>query len=329
MAGRSEPGITPACAGKSHWRLWRTGSDWDHPRMCGEKCPMCQWRRSLKGSPPHVRGKDGPRVYYIPNSGITPAYAGKSTVQRGCSRHIRDHPRVCGEKYYVTVGKADHEGSPPRMRGKVRAAPLGAGDSGITPACAGKRAMDALPSFPAGDHPRVCGEKAPRHLALCCILGSPPRVRGKARHLVRGAVKRGITPACAGKREPPPAFRACGRDHPRVCGEKRAARRAAAGRAGSPPRVRGKVNDIRFRKTNSGITPACAGKSTKQEKQQGKARDHPRVCGEKTGSSTAAGVHLGSPPRVRGKASGLSVLQRPSRITPACAGKSNSALCLG
>ena len=88
--------------------------------------------------------------------------------------------------------------------------------------------MDALPSFPAGDHPRVCGEKAPRHLALCCILGSPPRVRGKARHLVRGAVKRGITPACAGKREPPPAFRACGRDHPRVCGEKRAARRAAA-----------------------------------------------------------------------------------------------------
>ena len=260
MAGRSEPGITPACAGKSHWRLWRTGSDWDHPRMCGEKCPMCQWRRSLKGSPPHVRGKDGPRVYYIPNSGITPAYAGKSTVQRGCSRHIRDHPRVCGEKYYVTVGKADHEGSPPRMRGKVRAAPLGAGDSGITPACAGKRAMDALPSFPAGDHPRVCGEKAPRHLALCCILGSPPRVRGKARHLVRGAVKRGITPACAGKREPPPAFRACGRDHPRVCGEKLTTFDSGKLIPGSPPRVRGKVPSRRSNKAKPGITPACAGK---------------------------------------------------------------------
>ena len=228
--------------------------------MCGEKCPMCQWRRSLKGSPPHVRGKDGPRVYYIPNSGITPAYAGKSTVQRGCSRHIRDHPRVCGEKYYVTVGKADHEGSPPRMRGKVRAAPLGAGDSGITPACAGKRAMDALPSFPAGDHPRVCGEK-------------------------------------------------------------RAARRAAAGRAGSPPRVRGKVNDIRFRKTNSGITPACAGKSTKQEKQQGKARDHPRVCGEKVVFAGLGEQLPGSPPRVRGKVE--KGLKKPLKcgITPACAGK--------
>ena len=221
---------------------------------------MCQWRRSLKGSPPHVRGKDGPRVYYIPNSGITPAYAGKSTVQRGCSRHIRDHPRVCGEKYYVTVGKADHEGSPPRMRGKVRAAPLGAGDSGITPACAGKRAMDALPSVPAGDHPRVCGEKAPRHLALCCILGSPPRVRGKARHLVRGAVKRGITPACAGKSPFFPGVPGLRWDHPRVCGEKNIPQIHISRSTGSPPRVRGKVVESWNSCVFSGITPACAGK---------------------------------------------------------------------
>ena len=184
MAGRSEPGITPACAGKSHWRLWRTGSDWDHPRMCGEKCPMCQWRRSLKGSPPHVRGKDGPRVYYIPNSGITPAYAGKSTVQRGCSRHIRDHPRVCGEKYYVTVGKADHEGSPPRMRGKAKCQLDNVRCGRITPAYAGKSCVCYCVKVCLKDHPRVCGEKLSLLPSNRFLQGSPPRMRGKAKAAV-------------------------------------------------------------------------------------------------------------------------------------------------
>ena len=234
-------GITPAYAGKrpAAWAgAWRTG---DHPRVCGEKVVLSIFLVPLMGSPPRVRGKVTSLIPALPLHGITPACAGKSFRSNAVGTLDRDHPRVCGEKGSFPKNVYSGEGSPPRVRGKVRCFCRSSSDSGITPACAGKRAMDALPSFPAGDHPRVCGEKAPRHLALCCILGSPPRVRGKARHLVRGAVKRGITPACAGKREPPPAFRACGRDHPRVCGEKRAARRAAAGRAGSPPRVRGKV----------------------------------------------------------------------------------------
>ena len=234
-------GITPACAGKSHIPNTCVTTTWDHPRVCGEKAIVKSPSDKLKGSPPRVRGKGLLQMAGRSEPGITPACAGKSFRSNAVGTLDRDHPRVCGEKGSFPKNVYSGEGSPPRVRGKVRCFCRSSSDSGITPACAGKRAMDALPSFPAGDHPRVCGEKAPRHLALCCILGSPPRVRGKARHLVRGAVKRGITPACAGKREPPPAFRACGRDHPRVCGEKRAARRAAAGRAGSPPRVRGKV----------------------------------------------------------------------------------------
>ena len=50
--------------------------------------------------------------------------------------------------------------------------------------------------------------------------------------------------------------------------------------------------------------------------------DHPRVCGEKAAFSSSALLGAGSPPRVRGKASALSLLVAQRGITPACAGKS-------
>ena len=51
-----------------------------------------------------------------------------------------------------------------------------------------------------------------------------------------------------------------GQDHPRVCGEKRAAMDSRKESGGSPPRVRGK--EARFSKIvkSTRITPACAGK---------------------------------------------------------------------
>ena len=173
-------------------------------------------------------------------SWITPACAGKRLLRCRDSAGLWDHPRVCGEKYYVTVGKADHEGSPPRMRGKVRAAPLGAGDAGITPACAGKRGEGQ--GGPAGlwDHPRVCGEKKSAHAVRFHSVGSPPRVRGKAvimGNLVQG---KGITPACAGKRSLRRLASSCTGDHPRVCGEKSYHFLERSVGQGSPPRVRGK-----------------------------------------------------------------------------------------
>ena len=127
--------------------------------MCGEKCPMCQWRRSLKGSPPHVRGKDGPRVYYIPNSGITPAYAGKSESYGLPALPRWDHPRVCGEELPRLLSLALALGSPPRVRGKVQLQPGQPAALGITPAYAGKRHPLYAMSAAGRDHPRVCGEK--------------------------------------------------------------------------------------------------------------------------------------------------------------------------
>ena len=46
------------------------------------------------------------------------------------------------------------------------------------------------------------------------------------------------------------------------------------------------------------------------------------MCGEKSKSAHVVFLSVGSPPRVRGKESGLRLWISRSRITPACAGKS-------
>ena len=189
---------------------------------------------------------------------------------------------MCGEKYYVTVGKADHEGSPPRMRGKVRAAPLGAGDAGITPAYAGKSQPWRSYSQRRWDHPRVCGEKTYRPSSFRIRAGSPPRVRGKEEVVVYTEPENGITPACAGKSAERGRNAAGNRDHPRVCGEKHPKTSAQRAGSGSPPRVRGKGMSSVSSNPFAGITPACAGKSTHEADSGGRGRDHPRVCGEKS-----------------------------------------------
>ena len=151
------------------------------------------------------------------------------------------------------------------------------------------------------DHPRVCGEKR-FHLAHgLSVPGSPPRMRGKVELRYCNLAAGGITPAYAGKSVSWYLVWSHIQDHPRVCGEKQhvvvtrvlgmgspprmrgkgifatLARRVS----GSPPRMRGKASTMDCSRCSMGITPAYAGKSTKQEKHRDKARDHPRVCGEK------------------------------------------------
>ena len=130
------------------------------------------------------------------------------------------------------------------------------------------------------------------------------------------------SPACAGKSERQAYSPAIRQDHPRVCGEKFTVIVAASVDLGSPPRVRGKVC-ARSRWTSAKrITPACAGKRLTGAPTFPPQQDHPRVCGEKLFSSPMMASSLGSPPRVRGKATSTNPVQNKVRITPACAGKS-------
>ena len=73
------------------------------------------------------------------------------------------------------------------------------------------------------------------------MAGSPPRVRGKREHGILGELRRGITPACAGKTSSHKKTISPSVDHPRVCGENVSLSSKFFGFPGSPPRVRGKL----------------------------------------------------------------------------------------
>ena len=168
--------------------------------MCGEKTGTLFLLLHLKGSPPRVRGKVCWSLSRGSCTRITPACAGKGAT----ALHLG-----------ITL-----LGSPPRVRGKGGAPDGFFHTLRITPACAGKSWLPLPPSAGGGDHPRVCGEKGSLSVRQHRGRGSPPRVRGKDCHGVRGVVVFGITPACAGKSLFECLEAGGAEDHPRVCGEK-------------------------------------------------------------------------------------------------------------
>ena len=94
--------ITPAYAGKSFQLGEVPAVQKDHPRLCGEKESLTVDKTPLAGSPPPMRGK----VYSFGDIkdqvGITPAYAGKSSICVKVVSPTRDHPRLCGEKPHLS-----------------------------------------------------------------------------------------------------------------------------------------------------------------------------------------------------------------------------------
>ena len=106
-----------------------------------------------------MRGKGPLHLLRCRVKGITPAYAGKSSVLGMFVKSCGDHPRVCGEKPAVAVLFSKTMGSPPRMRGKVELVSESGVSLGITPAYAGKRCRLTVCLLRIRDHPRVCGEK--------------------------------------------------------------------------------------------------------------------------------------------------------------------------
>ena len=172
---------------------------WEHPRVCGEKPFLFYGGSSDSGSPPRMRGKDSDGGQRASASRITPAYAEKRYWQRTIQREYRDHPRICGEKITRPLISLSSGGSPPRMRGKGAWYLCIVLFTGITPAYAGKSQVRSGVASLRWDHPRVCGEKLWVLTIPSCLVGSPPRMRGKAGRVGANVLGTGITPAYAGK----------------------------------------------------------------------------------------------------------------------------------
>ena len=154
-------------------------------------------------------------------------------------------------------------------------------------------------------------------------------MRGKAILTTFDSGKLRITPAYAGKSTQSVRRKAFNRDHPRVCGEKGERTGSCFFALGSPPRMRGKVASMCPFSVFIGITPAYAGKRPICIIMLFLLKDHPRVCGEKVILTNFQHFNKGSPPRMRGKVAPRTIQKFQKGITPAYAGKSETAFVDG
>ena len=159
--------------------------------MGGEKLLTTLRTWSPSGSPPRGRGKGVGAARIGCGVGITPAQAGKSKLALCTPSCPTDHPRVGGEKRFSAVFQRATSGSPPHGRGKAVCLGPGIVGLGITPAWAGKSCMPWPRHRRSRDHPRVGGEKDALLPSRDNRVGSPPRGRGKARHLSHGLLSCG------------------------------------------------------------------------------------------------------------------------------------------
>ena len=94
---------------------------------------------------------------------------------------------------------------------------------------------------------------------------------------------------------------------------------------GSPPHGRGKGRCGVKGQRPFRITPAWAGKSQQWPHMCGRSWDHPRMGGEKVGAISLLVNVKGSPPHGRGKEKPRFIESQSARITPAWAGKRQTA----
>ena len=177
--GSVDPGITPACAGKTfQLDQWQAG-DRDHPRMRGEDPDEDARQAPPQGSPPHARGRLRHQEHRRLQQRITPACAGKTLRRKVHCEFPWDHPRMRGEDCADRLPCAGEQGSPPHARGRLELGVHALLDRRITPACAGKTATATPCVVVWKDHPRMRGEDSVTNVGSPFVAGSPPHARGR------------------------------------------------------------------------------------------------------------------------------------------------------
>ncbi len=315
---------TPAYAGNASFTTAYGTFGWDHPRVRGERNDPVVLAYPSMGPPPRTRGTLHQPVDPLVLQGTTPAYAGNAKEPQAKPPAHGDHPRVRGERAALFKVSLRHPGPPPRTRGTLEDACLDLEHVGTTPAYAGNAPPpDGYPTT-TRDHPRVRGERGDRHGVHDLESGPPPRTRGTHVRLDRGHLGVGTTPAYAGNAYAGGARGLSRRDHPRVRGERAVTGRAGVLIWGPPPRTRGTRYVEDDHGGDLGTTPAYAGNAPASVPATRRARDHPRVRGErKTRPSRLRGL-MGPPPRTRGTRAAALPPDRPQGTTPAYAGNATA-----
>ena len=237
QAGR----LIPARAGKTSARSGTRATRRAHPRACGENKLHAEVANILLGSSPRVRGKPHQLDQMARDPGLIPARAGK-TAGGGSPGSSRP-------------------GSSPRVRGKPHRPGRRPRRNRLIPARAGKTLISGGPRGAVPAHPRACGENRASEAASMVPGGSSPRVRGKRPLVARDGPVRGLIPARAGKTPGCGGAIVEGWAHPRACGENGRAQEDGEFRAGSSPRVRGKLDELFELDQGQGLIPARAGKT--------------------------------------------------------------------
>ena len=150
-------------------------------------------------------------------------------------------------------------------------------------------------------------------------------MRGKPLILSPGSGEPRLIPACAGKTRTTSRTVVWSTAHPRVCGENALVEASPLAPIGSSPRVRGKQRRRENGGSDTGLIPACAGKTCRGSRFSRARTAHPRVCGENVVGHAPGPVISGSSPRVRGKRTARRAHPRRPRLIPACAGKTAHA----
>ncbi len=153
------------------------------------------------------------------------------------------------------------------------------------------------------------------------MCDSPPRGRGRRRRCRGRAPIRRLTPAWAGKTIQLPRSRVDHPTHPRVGGEDVTNNVPKVHEVDSPPRGRGRQRCRRRARRVRRLTPAWAGKTTRNAGVEGGVSTHPRVGGEDPSGIGGSRGHLDSPPRGRGRQPSRHRRRLGRRLTPAWAGK--------
>ena len=119
LGGSASVGNTPAYAGKTDRILKKYSATGKHPRLRGEDAPKPSPNGPLEETPPLTRGRRDYGVKKAAAEGNTPAYAGKTTLEKPHLKRFEKHPRLRGEdsprKY---TGEVRPE-TPPLTRGRL------------------------------------------------------------------------------------------------------------------------------------------------------------------------------------------------------------------